>query len=58
MEIAAEVERVDPLRAKLDDIDELDNAQAVPALKAIVGDGNCCGCVLKPNYILASVVEK
>jgi 26S proteasome regulatory subunit N6 len=38
MEIAAEVERVDPLRAKLDDIDELDNAQAVPALKAIVGD--------------------
>jgi hypothetical protein len=37
---AAEIETVDPLRAKLDDIDELDNMSAVPALKAIVADGN------------------
>jgi len=35
---AAEIETVDPLRAKLDDIDELDNVSAVPALKAIVAD--------------------
>lgn len=35
----AELEAVDPLRAKLDDIDELDNASAVPALKTVIADG-------------------
>ena len=37
--VGAELEKVDPLREELDNIDEVEDARAVTMLKAIVGNG-------------------